>query len=194
MHPKFGGTLPSFAKPTKANMSTQKAIIMVSPGVASLVRDRPIPRLRDGYILVKTVAVALNPTDWKSIDYRATKGSLVGWDYAGIVEEVTSGVTKDLKKGDLVYGAAMGNNAYRTEEGAFAEYIVAKGDLANRVPGNLSPEEAATLPLGLMTVCQGMYMALGLARPETPIQQTVPILIYGGSTATGSLAIQFAKL
>lgn len=175
-------------------MSTQKAIVMTGPGAATVVPDRPIPKLRDGFVLVKTVAVALNPTDWKSIDFRSAKGALVGCDYAGIVEEVGNGVTKDLKKGDRVFGAAQGNNAYQTEDGAFAEYIVVKGDLVNKIPDNLSFEEAATLWLGLMTVCQGMYMALGLARPEAPIQETVPILIYGGSTATGSLAIQFAKL
>jgi len=47
--------------------STQKAIVIQAPGKAELVSDRPIPKLRDDYILVKTVAVALNPTDWKHI-------------------------------------------------------------------------------------------------------------------------------
>lgn len=32
-------------------------------------RDRPVPKLRDDYILVKTEAVALNPTDWKHIAF-----------------------------------------------------------------------------------------------------------------------------
>jgi NADPH:quinone reductase-like Zn-dependent oxidoreductase len=30
------------------------------------LRAIPIPELRPGYLLVKTVAIALNPTDWTS--------------------------------------------------------------------------------------------------------------------------------
>ncbi|KAL1982381.1 hypothetical protein VTN96DRAFT_1412 [Rasamsonia emersonii] len=175
-------------------MSTQKAIVVIRKGHAELV-SRPLPQLRDGFILVKTVAVALNPTDWKHIHYFDNLHDvLVGSDYAGIVEAVGKGVTKNLRKGDRVFGPMRGCDVTQKENGAFAEYIVAKGDLANKIPDNLSFEDAATLGMGLITVAQGMYQALGLARPERPITQSEPVLIYGGSTATGSLGIQFAKL
>ena len=39
-----------------------KAIVIQGPGEAQLVSDCPVPKLRDGYVKVKTVAVALNPT------------------------------------------------------------------------------------------------------------------------------------
>jgi NADPH:quinone reductase-like Zn-dependent oxidoreductase len=55
---------------------------------ARLVEDFPISHLRSDYVLIRTSAVALNPTDWKHIDKRPTKDALVGCDYAGIVEEV----------------------------------------------------------------------------------------------------------
>lgn len=64
-------------------MSTQKAIVSFGNRDARLVTDRPIPKLRDEYILVKTVAVVLNPTDWKHIDFLATEGALIGCDYSG---------------------------------------------------------------------------------------------------------------
>lgn len=32
-----------------------------------------MPRLRDGYVLVKVLAVGVNPTDWKHIDFGLTK-------------------------------------------------------------------------------------------------------------------------
>lgn len=41
---------------------------------------------------------------------------------------------------------------------------------------------------------QGLYQSLKLPLPESPLTQPIPILIYGGSTATGILGIQFAKL
>lgn len=175
--------------------STQKAVAVVEPKKAALVTDRAIPALRDDYILIKTVAVALNPTDWKHIDYGfAEPGCLVGCDYAGIVEEVGSKVKKPFKKGDKVAGFVHGCNSVQHEDGAFAEYIVAKGDLQMHIPETLSFEEAATLGVGISTVGQALYQSLGLAWPTEPLKEPVPLLIYGGSTATGTLAIQFAKL
>ncbi|PWY83577.1 zinc-binding oxidoreductase [Aspergillus heteromorphus CBS 117.55] len=172
----------------------QKAIIVTSPKQGGLVTDRAIPTLRDDYILVKTVSVALNPTDWKHIAFLAPEGSLIGCDYAGIVEEVGKNVKKPFKKGDRITGFAHGGNAVQHEDGTFAEYIVVKGDIQIRIPDNLSFQEAATLGVGISTVGQGLYQSLKLALPTQPTKEATPILIYGGSTATGALAVQFAKL
>ncbi|ETS82458.1 Protein TOXD [Pestalotiopsis fici W106-1] len=174
-------------------MSTQKAIIVTSPHQEGLVTDRPIPSLRDDYVLIKTVCVALNPTDWKHIKFLAPPGCLIGCDYSGTVEAVGKNVTK-FKKGDRVCGFVHGGNAVQPEDGAFAEYIVAKADLQGHIPKGLSFQEASTLGVGIYTVGQGLYQSLQLAWPDKPIDTATPILIYGGSTATGTLAIQFAKL
>jgi NADPH:quinone reductase-like Zn-dependent oxidoreductase len=92
-------------------VTTHKAIVATSNHEAQLVMDRPIPVLRDDYILVKTVFVSLNPTDWKHIVGLAPAGALIGCDYAGIVEEVGKNVKKQFRKGDRVYGLAHGGNA-----------------------------------------------------------------------------------
>jgi NADPH:quinone reductase-like Zn-dependent oxidoreductase len=80
------------------------------------------------------------------------------------------------------------------ENGAFAQYISAKGDLQMRIAWNISFEDAATLGVGVTTVGQGLYQSLGLPLPPARVQKPTAILIYGGSTATGVLAIQYAKL
>lgn len=175
-------------------MSTQKAVVVTAPKQANVVSDRPRPALRDDYILVKTVSVALNPTDWKHIEYLAPPGVLVGCDYSGIVEEVGKAVRKPFKKGDRICGFAHGSNSVQHEDGTFAEYVVVKGDVQFRVPEHLSFQEAATLGVGVFTVAQGLYQSLKLALPTKPINDKTPILVYGGSTATGTIAIQFAKL
>ncbi len=41
---------------------------------------------------------------------------------------------------------------------------------------------------------QGLYQSLGLPLPPSKVQEPTPILIYGASTATGTLAVQYAKL
>lgn len=174
--------------------STQKAIVIHAPKDARLVTDRPIPHLRDGYILVKTVAVALNPTDWKHIDFLASPGALVGCDYAGTVEAIGANVGKHFAKGDRVAGFVHGGDAVQHENGAFAEYIVAKADIQMKIPDGVSFEEAATLGVGVITVGQGLYQSLKLPLPTEPAREGFPVLVYGGSTATGTLAIQFARL
>ncbi|KAJ5493341.1 Protein TOXD [Penicillium diatomitis] len=175
-------------------MSTQKAVIVVEPKKEGLVTDRPIPALRDDYVLVKNVSVGLNPTDWKHVAFLSPPGVLVGCDFAGVVEEVGKDVKKPWKKGDRICGFAHGGNAVQPEDGAFAEYIVAKGDVQIKVPDNLTFQEAATLGVGTLTVGQALYQSLKLALPTEPIKDQTPILIYGGSSATGTLAIQYAKL
>lgn len=175
-------------------MSTQKAIVVVEPTKEGLVTDRPIPKLRDDYILVKTVSVGLNPTDWKHIAFLSPRGVLVGCDYSGTVEAVGKDVKKPFKKGDRICGFTHGANAVQPEDGSFAEYIVAKGDLQMKIPEHMSFQDAATLGVGINTVGQALYQSLKLALPTAPVKEAVPILIYGGSTATGTLAVQFAKL
>lgn len=93
-------------------MAQNQAVKTIEAGVAKVV-DAPVPKLpADDYILVKTTAVAINPTDWKHVDLADKAGCVgiwVGCDYAGIVEEVGSGVTKDFKKGDRICGPVNGS-------------------------------------------------------------------------------------
>ena len=171
-----------------------KAIVMQGDKKAAVVNDRPMPKLRDGYVLVKVKAVAVNPTDWKHVDTANHPGNLVGCDYAGVVEQVGEHITKKWKIGDRIAGMAHGGNAAEPEDGAFAEFAVVKGDVAMHVPDNFSFEEAATLGVGIFTVGQGLYQSMELDMPDSPVKEKKPILIYAGSTATGFLGIQFSKM
>lgn len=172
---------------------SNRAVVIVGKGDAQ-VREVSVPKLRDDFILVKASSVALNPTDWKHIDSLTVAGPRVGCDYAGTVLEVGPKVTKDIKKGDRVAGFCHGANLVHHESGTFQEILTAKGDIQMKIPENLSFEEASTLGVGITTVGQGLYQSLQLPLPEQPQTVAIPVLIYGGSTATGALAIQYAKL
>ena len=181
--------------------TTMKAFVMTGEkGQAHVASDRARPALRPSYVRVAVSAVALNPTDWKHIAWANKAGLLSGCDFAGTVEETGSDYAKGWKKGDRICGMVHGGNSLQSEDGAFAEHIVAKADVQMRIPASMSNEEAATLGVGVMTVGQGLFQAMGLDMPDPKGGSKAKtgaekwLLVYGGSSATGALGIQFAKL
>ncbi|KAI0432522.1 putative zinc-binding oxidoreductase ToxD [Xylaria sp. FL1042] len=168
----------------------------------AILKSIPIPQLPDDYVLVRTVTVALNPTDWTTLDAPGDNGTLVGCDYAGVVEEVGRAVTRDFKKGDRIAGFGHGGNDANPENGAFARIIAVKADLQIRIPESVSFEAACTIGVGFATAGYALYKVLGLPFPDDAQKfidkdernQRNTLLIYGGSTATGTIAICLAKL
>ncbi|KAI1275325.1 putative zinc-binding oxidoreductase ToxD [Xylaria sp. FL0933] len=168
----------------------------------AVLKSIPIPQLPEDYVLVRTVTVALNPTDWTTLDAPGNNGTLVGCDYAGVVEEVGRAVTRHFKKGDRIAGFGHGGNDANPENGAFARFIAVKADLQVRIPDGVSFEAACTVGVGLATAGYALYKVLGLPFPddaqkladEAKKNERNTLLIYGGSTATGTIAICLAKL
>lgn len=119
----------------------------------------------------------------------------MGCDFSGTVVQVGSKVTSSWAPGDRIAGFAHGVNSAESEDGCFAEYCVVKDGVGMKVPASLTDEEASTLGVGVTTVGQGLYQSLGLPLPVPGKKANgtgEPVLIYGASTATGSLAVQFA--
>ncbi|KAI5963685.1 uncharacterized protein KGF55_002565 [Candida pseudojiufengensis] len=183
-------------------MSLMKAaVISGESDPLSVIAEIPIPKINDDEILIKAKAFAINPTDWKHIDYKiGQKGDILGSDVSGIVEQVGSNI-KNFKKGDFVSSFICGNVS--KTNGAFAEYVAASpnatikynhltNDSKESKSGPINTfDGAASVTLGLVTVgiTYSYYFDLGKNKKDGDF-----ILIWGGSTATGILAIQLAKL
>ncbi|KAK3309853.1 chaperonin 10-like protein [Chaetomium strumarium] len=176
----------------------QRALKVVRANELAVVDDADIPQVGPDEVLVRVVFVATNPVDAKSADFSPTPGATVGSDFAGDVVAVGAAVEKQLRVGDRVCGLAFGNNPLRPDNGAFAEYVAAPGDLVFNIPPGMDLDQAATLPCGLATVGFALYRHLGLPLPDPPATESEAgakpqyILIYGGGTATGTLLIQMA--
>jgi len=85
--------------------------------------------------------------------------------------------------------------------GAFSEYLVARAELeVVPIPDGWSFEEAAQLGVAPMTALQCLHETLELPSPfeashkATAEQPQRTILVWGGASAVGQYAIQFAKL
>jgi NADPH:quinone reductase-like Zn-dependent oxidoreductase len=112
----------------------------------------------------------------------------VGCDFSGVVLEVGSAVIGSFNIADRVFGFAHSCHTKQPEDGAFAEYIVAKADVTLKMPNHMRFEEAASLGVQVYTVGQGLYQSLQLPWPTKPgnPEESFPILIYGGSTSMGN--------
>lgn len=174
--------------------AVQKAYKVQGAGSAVLETSVPVPEPKNDQILVRVVAVGLNPHDWKSLDMSPSPGSTWGCDFSGEVVKIGSGVTKNFRVGDRVAGASPGNNWEDPTTGAFAEYIVVPSALVYKIPEPMGFEEAATLGVGMLTIGLTLYHVMKLPLPHAPVDNPQYVLVYGGGTATGTLAIQALKL
>lgn len=176
--------------------SSHFAIVQKENGAPQLA-NIPLPVLKPGSLIVKTVSVALNPSDHKMGAAFPTPGAVVGMDFSGTVAAIHPETETDLKIGDRVCSWVHGSNPGDPSNGAFAQYIRARPEILLRVPNGMRMEQAATLGVGLMTNVMALWdpTALGLAaHPGSPAEKRFPVLVYGGSTATGTLAIQLLRL
>lgn len=174
--------------------NTMKALKIQGPAKVVLAESCPVPQPRDDEILVRVVCVTLNPVDWKSADLSPTVGATWGIDFSGEVVKVGSAVKRPFAPGECVCGGVFGNNPDEPKNGAFAEYVVVPGDLVLKIPRGMSFEKAATLGIGLSTVGLALYQSLKLPLPGSPTSKSRFVLVYGGGTATGTLAIQLLRM
>jgi NADPH:quinone reductase-like Zn-dependent oxidoreductase len=146
--------------------------------------DKP-PVAPDG-VLVRVRAAGVNPVDTKIRGGYMAQALpfhfpvILGWDVAGVVEEVGLAVTW-FKPGDHVYGYIR---RHHLQFGTYAEYATAPEGFFAHMPSELSFEEAAALPLSSLTAHQSLE-ALGLRGGET-------LFIGGGAGGVGHVAIQLA--
>ncbi len=183
-------------------MQTNTAAWLIAPNKKLEVKDAPYTHPREGEIVVKNHAVAINPVDWLLQQLGSLLFSwikypfILGSDLAGEVVEVGKGVTR-FAVGDRVLGHAVGTDKKRNSsaEGAFQQYTVVLAHMATPIPSSMSYENAAVLPLTLSTAACGLFEKdqLALEYPSVHPQPTgKTLLIWGGSTSVGSNAIQLA--
>lgn len=77
----------------------------------AVILDTPVPTLRQHTILVQPKAVAVQPSDWKHVDYMWVgdpTGVRLGFEYAGDVVDIGAGAHSangpSFAKGDRVFG------------------------------------------------------------------------------------------
>ena len=139
------------------------------------LEDVSLGPLESTQIRVRTIAAAQNPTDVKSFDLkRYGDGHILGGDFCGHVESVGSKVNR-FKPGDRIGGFVR--------QGAYATHVTAEERLCFKVPGAISSEAAATLPLALNTAWLALFSSYSLGLDRTGDRDT-QVLVWGGRFLT----------
>ena len=95
-----------------------KALIVQGYGQSASIGEIDMPHVKDGYLLVRMQAAAVNPWDYKLISGMVkdlmpiTFPYVPGMDGAGVVLEVGAGAD-EWNKGDAVLGMKIGRASCR---------------------------------------------------------------------------------
>ncbi|MCW2830444.1 MAG: NADPH:quinone oxidoreductase [Aeromicrobium sp.] len=160
-----------------------RAVTAPKPGgVEALeVVDRDVPEPAPGEVLIRNTAAGVNRADLlqRQGHYDPPPGvtDILGLECSGDIVAVGSGVT-DLQPGNHVCALLTG--------GGYAEYVSVPAGQVATVPSGISLVDAAGLMETASTVWSNVFMMGKLQHGET-------LLVHGGSSGIGTMAIQLAK-
>ncbi len=167
------------------NDKTMRAALVTQPDGPFQTVALPRPVVREGEVLVRVLASALNPLDGKVHTGQAPHArqplpAVLGIEMAGVVEAVGPGAP--WVPGDRVMGMVGGVGG---RQGTLAEFVAVDARLLAPLPRGWAPREAATLPLAFITAWEGLV-------DRARIQAGQTVLVQAGAGGVGAFAVQLA--
>ena len=167
-----------------------KAVTLNAFDTPPLLRDDlPAPTPAPNEVLVRVHASSVNPADnsiaggmLKQMGVEYEFPVTLGRDYAGVVEQVGTDVTR-YAVGDQVFGFVMHANP-TAHEGSWAELITVQDAFLGHAPEGVDAATSGAAPLAGITAM--------LAIDALQLSDGDSVLIVGASGGVGSLAVQLA--
>jgi NADPH:quinone reductase-like Zn-dependent oxidoreductase len=163
---------------------SMKAVLLHGYGDVSRLsyEDAPMPVPAAGEVLVKTIAVSINPIDWKL--RRGDLKEMMPLEFPAILGRDLSGEVVALGEG--ASGLKVGERVFGLVNRSYAEYVLCKPEELARIPAELDGIDAAALPLVLLTGAQVIEIGIRPRSGEV-------ILITGAIGGVGRTAVHVAK-
>ncbi len=161
------------------------AIDKFGPPKVMTLRTVPVPRPGPREVLIAVHAAGVGIWDAKIRDGTWAEDDVsfplvLGTDGAGVIVELGDRVRR-FHLGDRVWAYAYD----RPKGGFYAEYVTVDMDQVGKLPARLTMLQGGAAAVTGLTALQGIDDHLRIRRDET-------VLIFGGSGAVGTLAVQFA--
>mmetsp|Transcript_39551 Transcript_39551/g.93108 ORF Transcript_39551/g.93108 Transcript_39551/m.93108 type:complete len:380 (+) Transcript_39551:103-1242(+) len=149
-------------------------------------------------ILVKVAAASMNPLDYKLVggvarSFISIKFPLVIFnDFAGTVVQIPEGAETSLQVGDRVVGCfETEKDRLKWGTGACGQFCAPMASHLLKLPKEVSCQAAAPMGVVCCTVWQSLCKKAGFTAATAAGKK---ILILGGSSGCGLIAIQLARL
>ena len=167
--------------------TVMRAAVIDGTGAPDVLHISEVPAARNisAELLIRVTAAGINPIDAKTRSGGGVSSAItqypaiLGGDFSGVVV-TTPYQSHPLQPGAKVYGMTL---VPRTQ-GSYAEYVAVPSLSVARRPANLTPIEAAGVPLAALTAW-GAIQAAGVTAGQR-------VLIHAGAGGVGHFAVQFA--
>lgn len=162
-----------------------KAVVLHSPGSVDnfQIEEHALPIPKSGEVLVKIMAFGVNRSELmtrKGLSPAVKFPKVLGIECVGIIETDHGG---EYEQGQKV--AAFMGGMGREFDGSYSEYVVVPQNILMPFDSDLPWEIIGALPEMFQTAYGSLHKALSIKKDET-------LLIRGGTSSVGLLAIQLA--
>ncbi|KAM9842776.1 quinone oxidoreductase PIG3 isoform 2-T5 [Aulostomus maculatus] len=162
-----------------------RAVCVEAPGGPESLQLKTVarPQLRDGEVLIRVHATALNRADLLQRRglYPPPPGEsdIIGLEVAGTVDSLGPGVSRGWRPEDRVMALLCG--------GGYAEYVAVAEELLMPVPPHLPLWQAAAVPEAWLTAYQLLVLVAQVKAGEL-------VLVHAGASGVGTAAVQLVRM
>jgi len=182
----------------------QQAVFVQEVGKPLVLGTRAIPEPQQGQIQIKVDATMLLPHDTYGWDFGLFIGTrlpfVLGTNIAGTVVKTSPEITA-FATGDHVFG--LGNPLFETPDmSGLQQYALLTAESAAKIPEGFTADQMVTFPVNAVTSFSAIFNEKGFGFPAPFPGASITdfdgasqtILVVGGGSNVGKLALQYAKL
>ncbi|KAI0786155.1 chaperonin 10-like protein [Abortiporus biennis] len=182
--------------------TTHEAVGLTSKSSGLVSFQLPTEAPDHDEVLIKVEWTLVSPVDLWQVDFDLLQQAAYPVTYGvNIVGEVVrAGEDTPFQTGDKVFSMSFTHPSNKGK--GFQEYATVPSYRVAKLPSNISPQEAVTIPDNFVTAYFTLFGEPNLQLPipselpslSTPLEAETPILVWGAGGSVGQYALQILKL
>ncbi|KAL5584186.1 hypothetical protein FOVSG1_015542 [Fusarium oxysporum f. sp. vasinfectum] len=173
---------------------TSKSIFLSAEGKLLVQPATEKYTVEGSQCLVRVDYSAINLCDYNFF-YMGLSSFITGFEMSGTVEQ--TGPDSRFQVGDAVFGISPVVIPMPSSHGTHQDLVVARSELLHKIPAGVSSKDASVICMPAHTAADALFNVIGLGLPAAGVAGIDPagkgILIWGGASSVGIMALQVAK-